>query len=328
MNRRRWLIGLGACAFPIPFGALAQQPARKLTRIGVLGLGATNNNLSRLDAFRSGLREIGYIEGQNLLLEVLWADGKYERLPALAEELVARKVDVLVTSGAVGSMAAKKATSTIPIVMAGIGDAVAAGLVASEAHPGGNITGLSLFNPEVNAKRLELLKEAFPRIRRIGFLFNPDNYRAKEYVQPLTELAASTLKLELQASAISSPEQFESAFATMKSRKIDAVSVYDDPILVAAFGKAADLARKYRLPTVGNVDIAEAGALMGYGVNGPAVWRRAATLVNKIVSGVKPAEIPIERATTFELVVNQRTARAIGVTVPKSILLRADKVIE
>ena len=323
-NRRKLFVALGASALAAPFCSFAQQPSAKLHRIGFLGPTSAGRGS---DAFRAGLRELGYVEGKNLVIEFLWAEGKYERLPELAAELVRRKVDVIVTNGP-GNLAAKSATATIPIVFATVGDAVGAGLVPSLARPGGNITGLSFFNPELAAKRLELLKEAFPRIRRIAVLFNSDNPAQNNLNLPAMEATAGALKLELQQFGVRSPGEFESAFATMSKRRVEAVAINEDPMFSANLGAAVSLADKYRIPSIGSIAVAEAGGLMAYGVNSNAMFRRAAVFVDKILKGANPGDLPIERATTFELAVNMKTAKALGIKIPNSILVQATKVIE
>jgi putative ABC transport system substrate-binding protein len=318
------LIG-GAVVWPLV--ADAQQPADEVHRIGLLGAVTAASYASQLEALRQGLRELGYVEGQNVVIEYRWAEGKYDRLPELAAELVRLKVNLIVTHGTPGSRAAKEATTTIPIVMAPSGDAVASGLVQSIARPGGNITGLTTFFPELNAKRLELVKEAVPLISRVGILLNADN-PAKEPVLRAMEVTARSLKLELHQFEVRGPNDFVSAFSAMAERRVEAVEVIDDAMLIANAPRIADIAKKTSLPAIGFKEFVEGGGLMAYAVNYPVIWRRAATFVDKILKGANPADLPVEQATKFELIVNLKTARALGIDIPPSILLRADEVIE
>ena len=280
-----------------------------------------------VEALRAGLRDLGYVEGKNIVIEYRWVEGKYERLPDLAAELVRLKVDIIVAQATQGTLAAKRATTTIPIVTPLSGDPVATGLVASLARPGGNVTGSTFFQPELAAKRLELLRDALPRTRRVAVLLNPDQSSHPLIFQAM-ELTAKSLKLELHQFGVRGPDEFESAFAAMAKRRVDAVAIIEDPSTIANAKAVADLAARKRLPSIGHVELAEAGGLMAYGVNIPEMWRRAAVFVDKILKGAKPADLPIERATKFELIVNMKTAKALGIKIPQSILVRADKVIE
>jgi putative ABC transport system substrate-binding protein len=281
-----------------------------------------------VEALRAGLRDLGDVEGKNIVIEYRWAEGKYDRLPDLVAELVALKVDVIVTSGGTPpALAAKQATTTIPIVMAGTGDAVAAGLVSSLARPGGNITGLTDFVPELMAKRLELLKEAIPRARRVAVLSNPDN-PARGGTLKAMEATARSLKVELQEFEARGPTEFESVFSMMTKSRIDAVVPTQDSVLAANVRAIADLAAKKRLPSVGTKEFSEAGGSIGYGMNFPYNYRRAAYFVDRILEGAKPADLPIEQPTKFELVINLKTAKALGLTIPQSILVRADEIIQ
>jgi putative ABC transport system substrate-binding protein len=268
------------------------------------------------------------MEGQNLIVEFRWAGGQYERLPALAAELVGLPVDLLVTHGTPGTWAAKRTTTTMPIVMAISGDAVASGLVASLPRPGGNITGSTYFSPEVSAKGLELLKEALPLIRHVAVLVNPDNPQVTgPAVQAIARIAGS-LKLELHPFEARGPSEFESVFAAMAKQRVDALVVADDSMLNDNRGGLAALGVKHRLPSTGIKTYAEAGGLIGYGVNFPKIFRRAAVFVDKILKGAKPADLPVEQATKFVLVLNLKTAKALGLTIPQSVLIRADEVIQ
>jgi ABC-type uncharacterized transport system substrate-binding protein len=286
IERRTFLCGLTLATMATPLAAEGQQ-AGKMHRIAFLGSTSPSGYASQMKAFRGGLRDLGYVEGQSLVIEFRWAQGKYERLPELVAELVRLKPDVLVTHGVPGTLAAKRATDTIPIVIGVVGEAVAIGAVEGLARPGGNVTGSSFFVPELNAKRLEVLKEAFPRLSRVGVLLNRDN----------------------AVNAI--------VFKAM-----------DDAMLLAHAERIADVARKFQLPTIGFVECARAGGLLAYGVNFADLWRRAAGFVDKILKGAKPADLPVEQPTKFELVINLKTAKALGLTIPQTLLQRADEVIQ
>ena len=326
MKRRIFLIAFSTGAIGTPFLSFAQQPA-KLVRIGFLGAVAAPVYARRVDALRAGLRDLGYVEGKNLAIEFRWAEGNYQQLPKLAAELVASKVDVIVTHGTPGSRAAKQATSTIPVVMAAVGDPVALGIVASLARPGGNITGSTIFSLEMYGKRLELLKEVFPRTRQVAVLVNSDN-PVNEVVLPALEAAAGKLGVAIQRFEVRQPGDFDKAFATMAKARVDGLFVPEDAMLSANARAIAEAAIKLRLPSVSARDVVKDGYLMGYGVDNADLYRRAATFVDKILKGAKPGDLPIERATKFELVVNNRTAKAIGFKTPQWLLLRADEVIE
>jgi putative ABC transport system substrate-binding protein len=309
----------------VPFAAEAQQAG--VPRIGFLGAASASGYAPQLKAFRQGLRDLGYVEGKNIAIEYRWAEGKYARLPELAAELAHRKVDVLVTHGLPGTQAAKGVTTTIPIVIAAVGDAVASGLVASLARPGGNVTGLSYFLPELTAKRLELLKEAVPRIARVALLLNPDNPANGPILQAVNA-RATALKVEVRQVEARGPQDFEGALSAVASRRGDALVVIDDGTLVANARGVAALAAKTRLPSIGFKEFAEAGGLMAYGVNFLDMFRRAAVFVDKILKGTKPADLPVEQPTEFELLINLKTAKDLGLTIPQSILIRANEVIQ
>lgn len=325
VRRRRFLTVLGAL-LAAPLASFAQQTSAKIVRIGFLGMPTASGWARMVEALRAGLREYGYEEGKNLVIEFRWAEGQYDRLPALANELVRLRVDVIITHATAGVRAAKEATSTIPIVIAATGDAVAAGLVASLARPGGNITGSSFLGPDLAAKRLDLLKEALPRVRRVALLYNVGigSILGVEAVKR----AASLRDVELHEAGVRGPEEFESAFAKMVGLKVDAVLINEDPMLVANAKIIADAAAKRRLPTFGYAQIAEAGGLLAFGASIPEMHRRAAYFVDKILKGAKPSDIPVEQPTKFEFLVNLKTAKALGLTIPGSILLCADRVIE
>jgi len=305
----------------------AQQPA-KLPTIGLLGAASASSYAPFVEAFRQGMHDRGYVEGKNVAVEYRWAEGKYDRLPDLAAELVRLKVDVIVTHGTPGTLAAKQATAPIPIVMTVVGDPVGSGLVASLARPGGNITGTSIFAPELGPKRLELLKEALPRVSRVAVLWNADNPINGPTVKSIEKLA-QTLKTQLQEVQVREPSEFDKAFSSMVAKRADALLVLEDAMLNDQAKQIADRAAKSRLPTVfgfgGAVDV---GGLMAYEASWPDLWRRSATFVDKIFKGAKPAELPVEQASKFQLVINLKTAKQIGVTIPQSFLFRADKVIK
>jgi putative ABC transport system substrate-binding protein len=308
-------------------GAAGAQPQAKVHRLGFLGGASPAGYAHLVEALRQGLGELGYVEGKNLAVEYRWAEGKYDRLPDLAAELVRLKVDLIITHGVPGSLAAKQATATIPIVMAIVGDVVATGLVTSIARPGGNITGSTFFFPELSAKRVELLKEAVPRAIRMAALANRDNPGARPSLDAIEQIAKS-LKVEVQPVRVGGPDDLSDAFSAMVKGRMDGVVVIDDGMLIANAGQVANLATKHRLPTIGFREYADAGGLLAYAVNFPAIWRRAAVFVDKILKGAKPSELPIEQATRFEFVVNLKTAKALGLTIPQTLLLRADQIIQ
>lgn len=320
-TRRQIILALGAGSLGVPLALAASA------RVGFLGTESASEYASNLDALRAGLRELGYTEGTNLVLETRWANGKNDRLPALAAELVKLKVDVLVTHGTPGTLAAKHATSTIPIVMTTSGDAAGTGLVKSLARPGGNVTGMTSLLPEVSAKRLQLLKEALPRMTRLAVLFNPINPAFATDIAG-AESAAKAMKIGVQRFGVRGPDEFEGAFASMAEKRVDAVMIHQDGMLNANPKAAATLARKHRLPSIGFKEFGEAGGLIGYGVNFLEMYRRSATYVDKLIRGAKAADLPIEQPTNFELVINLQTAKALGVTIPRALLLRADRVIQ
>ena len=324
INRRTFLCGVTGTLIAPP--AAEAQQASKIARIGFLGATSASSWASRVEAFRVGLRDLGYVEGRNITIEFRWAEGQYSRFPDLVAELVRLKVDLLVTHGTPGTLAAKQATTTTPIVIAASGDAVTAGLVASLARPGGNVTGSTYFVRELMAKRLELLRDVMPRITRVGVLVKPDNPFFAQLHD--LEISAKTLKLTLQQVAAPGPNEFEAAFSAMAKSRVDAVLISEDAAFITHVRAITDLAATHRLPSAGFGELAQAGGLIGYGVNFLELYRRAAIFVDKILKGAKPADIPVERATTFELVLNLKTAKALGLTIPQSILVRADEIIQ
>ena len=326
MRRREFVALVGGAAVAWPIAARAQQ-AGKVFRIGFLGSPSAASLPERNEAFRAGLRDLGYQEGRDIVIEYRWADGRLGQLPALAAELVRLKVDVIVTHGIPGILAAKQATATIPIVMAVSGDAVASGLVSSIARPGGNVTGLTFFTPELAVKRLELLKENVPGLAEVGVLLNPAN-PISEPILPAMKVAAQSLKLELAQFAVRGPAEFEGSFAAMATRHVGGFVVLDDNMLITQAQAIANLALQRRLPSSGFTEFAVAGGLIGYGVSVPDMFHRAAAYVDKILKGARPGDLPVEQPTKFETILNLMTAKAIGFDVPTALLLRADKVIE
>ena len=313
----------------VPPAANAQQRG-SVPRIGVLLPGSPSPEYERrLDAFRQGLRELGYIDQQNILLEYRWADAQCERMADLVAELLRLKVDVLVIDSVCAGLAAKRATSTLPIVLATAGDPVATGLVESLARPGGNITGMSIMHAELGAKRLEMLKDMVPTAARVAVLLNPDNPNAQLQWREL-EVAAPRLDVQLQAVEVRRATNLEHACATVAGWRADALLVIDDPTLVPARQtEIVDCATRHRLPTMtGLRSMVDAGGLMSYGASFPDMFRRAATFVVKILQGAKPSDLPVEQPTKFELVLNLKTAQALGLTVPPLLLAQADEVIE
>jgi putative ABC transport system substrate-binding protein len=273
------------------------------------------------------MKERGYVEGKDFVIETRWAESDYGRLPALAAELVQLKVDLILTHGSPASRAAKETTSSIPIVVAITGDAVATGLVQGLARPGGNVTGSTFFFPELNAKRLEILKETLPGLKRVAVLLNDEN-RSNVVTFDAMANTGRTIGLEVVQVSTRSPEDFERAFGQVKSSGADAVAIYEDALFVAQAGRLAALAERHRLPGIGFREFADLGGLLGFGVDFPDVWKRAAGFVDRIFKGAKPADIPMQQPEKFDTVVNLRTAKALQLTIPRRVLLRADKVIE
>jgi putative ABC transport system substrate-binding protein len=307
--------------------AVDAQQAGKVARIGYLSPGSPTSAPHIDEAFRQGLRELGYVEGQNIVIEYRWAEGRAERLPDLAAELVNLKVDVIVAGGTPAPLAAKHATSTIPIVMATAGDPVGSGLVASLARPGENVTGLSAISPELGGKRLQFLKEVIPGVSRVAVLWNAANPYAV-LVWRQTEAAARTLGVQVQSLAVRGPDDFENALPAAIKWGAGALIVVEDPLTYIHRMRIADFAARNRLPWIdGYREYAEAGALMAFGPNLADLYRRAATYVYKILKGAKPADLPVEQPTKFELVINLKTAKALGLTIPESVLVLADEVI-
>jgi putative ABC transport system substrate-binding protein len=317
---------LCAMLFALCLPATAQQPP-KVPRIGFLGAASPSANTPRTDAFRQGLRELGYVEGKNIVIEYRWAEGKFDRLPDLAAELVRLKVDVVVTAGSAATRPAKGATVTIPIVMAQDNDPVGDGFVASLARPGGNITGLSTLAPELSGKRLELLKESAPRLSRVAVFGSSTNPGTAQALRE-TELAAGAFGVKLQYLEVRDPPDIETAFREALKGRADAVLVLGSAVLTSQRKQIAELAAKSRLPTISYLpEFAEDGGLMTYGANIRDLFHRAATYVDKILKGAKPADLPVEQPKKFELIINLKAAKQIGLTIPPNVLARANRVI-
>ena len=327
MDRRAFLSTLTGSLLAAPLAAEAQESIQR-TRVAFLGAESGSTNQHFLGAFRQGLREHGYVDGQNLTLEERWAEGRSERFPALIGELVRLKTRVILTVSLPAALAAKNAATTIPIVFIA-GDPLGSGLVASLARPGGNLTGLSIsLGEDFSGKWLELLKEAVPKISRVAVLWNPTNPANAAYLTVL-QAVAQKLGVKLQPVEVRDPGGFDRAFASMSAERAQALVVVVDPLTVRYRVRIAELAAKYRLPAVyGFREFADAGGLMAYGANMADLCRRAATYVDKILKGAKPADLPVEQPEKFELVINLKTAKALGLTIPPSLLQRADQVIE
>jgi putative ABC transport system substrate-binding protein len=326
MKRREFISLIGGAAAVWPLGVHAQS-APKIPRIGLLSPTTPSGVEKTLPRFRAGLRDLGYVEGQNILLDFRWAEGNYARLAEYAAELVRLRVDVLATYGTPGTLAAKQATTTTPIVMIISGDAVATGIVASLARPGGNVTGSTFFDPELHAKRLELVKEIAPSARRVAVLYNPSN-PVNAPVEQAMERTAQSLKLELQSYEAQRPDEFGEMFSRLIKTGTDWVAVTSDAVFRTNAERIAQLATKNRLPLIGDVDFGQSGALIGFGANLPELWYRGAYFVDKILKGAKPAGLPVEQPIKFELIVNLKTAKALGLDVPWQFQQRADEVIE
>jgi len=326
MRRKFFGLALTTLLLALCFPVQAQQPT-KIPRIGYLSPTSPSVSPTRIEAFRQGLRELGYIEGKNIVIEYRYAEGKFDRLPALARDLVSLKVDVIVAIGTASVEAAKDATQTIPIILSS-GDPVGSGHVASLARPGGNITGLTNLTPELVGKRLELLKEAVPRLSQVAVVWNP-NSPAADLRMKEAEVAARSLHLQLHSAGVRSPNDLEPAFLTMKKERVGALITLRGPLIVNQSKRILDLAAKNRLAAMyDDRSTVEAGGLMSYGANQADLDRRAAYFVDKILKGAKPGALPIEQPMKFELVINLKTAKQIGLTIPPNVLARADKVIK
>ena len=329
-GRARSFLGLLALAvFFIPIGSHAQEPG-KVPRLGSLAPRTAADGAPFMEAFRQGLRDLGWLEGKNIVIDYRWAEGRLDRLPGLAEELVRLKVDVILAGNTQAAVAAKKATSTIPIVMGTAGDPVGIGLVASLAYPGSNVTGLAYgVAGGMFTKQLELLKQAVPTVRRVAVLSNPANPAHALWTKEDANPAGRSLGVQLQFVEARAPEELDRAFAAMGRERAGALLVLADSPFALHRARLQVLATKSRLPAMyGAREYAEVGGLMSYGVDVRDNFRRSASYVDKILKGVKPADLPVEQPTKFELIINQRTAKALGLTIPPSVLARADQVIE
>ncbi len=329
MKTRREIL-LAAAAWPALAltGAVRAQAPAKVRRIGLLSGISPSDAALWNQAFRLGLRDLGWVEGKNISIEYRYAEGRYDRLPDLAADLVRLKVDVIVATVSPAALAAQKATRAIPIVIAAAGDPVALGLVESLARPGGNITGLSQMGPQVTGKRLELLKEMVPKLSRVAVLWNPQGAVATLYWKEI-QLPARQLGVQLHSLEVRSPNDFDNAFEEATRAGAGALFIIPDPVTVTNLKRIADLATKSRLPSIFHIaEFADAGGLVAYGPDRADMFRRAATFVDKILKGAKPGDLPVEQPTKFELVINMKTAKASGITIPQSVLFRADRVIE
>ena len=328
MRRRKFLTLLGGAA-SLPLATHAQQPGGRVYRVGYFAIGSRERTLHLSTAFEEGLRSLGYRLGENVVIQYRFANGQLERLPALAADLVRLGVDVIVTGNPSNTAAAMNVTTTIPIVMTNSSDPVDAGLVASLAHPGGNVTGFSSdTGDEINGKRLELLKETVPNLSRLGILWNPDFARNQSRLTSMGE-ATNALELTLVPAEARGPDALEQAFATMIRQRAQVLVVLSDGVLFNNRGQIGAMAIRDRLPAISAVrEYAEAGLLLTYGPELADLFRRSAVFVDKIFKGAKPADLPVEQPIKFELVVNLKTAKALGLTLPPTLLSRADEVIE
>ncbi len=328
IDRRAFLGGLALSVVVVPLAAAAQPPP-KVPRVGYLSIGSASDprRIALSDAFRQGLRGLGYIENRSINIEARFAEGSYDRLPELAAELVRLKVDIIVAYSTPATKAARDATRTIPIVMSAVVDPVATGLVASLGRPGGNVTGLSLMAPELIGKQMQLLTELVPRVSRVAVLWNPANPSNKPQLRE-AEAAARTLRVRLQPLEARDPNDFDSAFAAMTRERAGAVIVLVEGVFIDNRIQIARLAEKARLPAVYGIrEHAEAGGLMFYGASPVDLNRRVATFIDKILKGAKPGDLPVEQPTKFEMVINLKTAKVLGLTIPQPVLIRADETI-
>jgi putative tryptophan/tyrosine transport system substrate-binding protein len=324
MNRRTFMGSVAGGLLAVPLAARAQQVA-KVYRVGILETIPAAQNAAKFDALRKGLRDLGYVEGRNLIIEYRSADGRAERFPALASELVRLKVDLIVTRGTPAAKAAKSTTGTIPVVMAAMGDPLV--VVASLAHPGGNITGVTTFSTELTGKRIELLKELVPSLSRVALLHNMGNPVAPPEWEE-TKTAARSLGVQAELLDVRSQDDLSRAFELAVRQHVDALLIGIDGLTQMHQQSIVDLAARHKLPAVyPDREFVEAGGLIAYAVNYPDLYFRAAGLIDKIFKGAKPAELPVEQPTKFEVVINLKTAKALGITIPQSLLLRADEVI-
>jgi putative ABC transport system substrate-binding protein len=327
MRRREFISLLGGAAAAWPLAASAQTDA-KIYRIGILETVAPSRNAANLDALRQGLREVGYVEKQNYILEYRSADGDAGRFPELAAELVRLRVDMIVTRGTPAAQAAKTATETLPIVMAAIGEPLGVGVVASLARPGGNVTGMSAFVTELSGKRIELMKEIVPSISHVAFLQNMANPVSTPQWETV-KTVAGILSLSVELFDVRNEQDIARAFAAATENKVNAISVGIDGLIQTKADMIVELAARYKLLTAyPSREFVEAGGLLSYGVSYPDLYRRSATLIDKIFKGTKPGDLPVEQPTKLELVINLKTAKALGLSVSPTLIARADEVIE
>jgi len=327
MRRRQFITLLGGAAATWPLAARAQQPA-KIPRIGFLGNSTATMEANLIGPLRDGLRELGYEEGRNVIIEFRWADGKYDQFPALVAELLAAKVDVIITAGTPATLAIKKATSMVPLVFIAVGDPVGTGVVPNLGRPGGNITGLSSIAPDLEGKRLELLREVVPKLSHVAFFLNPANAFHTASMRQ-ARVAAQSLGIKLQPMEVNKSEQLDGAFASIVKEKPDALLILADRVFLHNRKRMMEFAIQQRLPSVNAYrELVEAGGLISYGPSYEDMHRRAAVYVDKILKGTKPADLPIEQPTKFTLLINLKTAKTLGLTVPPTLVARADELIE
>ena len=327
MQRRSMVAGCSALLGMPYVGSAHAQSEPKVARLGFLSTGTATSFTWRVDAMKAGLSDLGYVDGKNLAIEYRYANFDNSRLPALAADLVRLNVDVVVTVGTPPTLAAMRATSTIPIVMTTVADAVASGIVANLARPDANITGVTFLLPQLSAKRIQLLVELNPKIHKVAALQNGANTSNDSVLRDM-EAAARLLNIGVQRVDVKSPNEFENAFSVMRKDGVDAVVVNDDTMLSVNAKVLADLALLHRFASAGITEFAEAGGLMAYGISRPDAFRRTAYFVDKIIRGAKPRDLPVELPTKFEMIINKRTATELGIRVPNAILIRADRAIE
>jgi ABC-type uncharacterized transport system substrate-binding protein len=303
------------------------QQGKKIPRIGFLGNSTEALEANLIGPFREGLRDLGYVEGKNIIIEWRWAEGKYDRFPALIGELVAQKVDIIVTAGTPASLAVKKAAPAIPLVMLAVGDPIGTGLIESLAHPGGNVTGLSAIAADLEGKRLELLREVIPGLSHVAVFWNPAS-PFQVISEKEVQTAARAFRMKVLSLGVQAPEQFDNAFASIRKERPGALNVLADRLFLHNRAPIMDFAVQHRLPGVhAYQELVEAGGLMSYGPSYPGMHRRAAYFVDRILKGTKPADLPVEQPAKFEMVINLKAAKQIGLTIPPNVLARADKVI-
>jgi ABC-type uncharacterized transport system substrate-binding protein len=327
MRRRQFITLLGGAAAAWPVAARTQQQA-KVPRIGFLGNSTPELEANLIGPFREGLREFGYEAGRTIVIEYRWAEGKYERFPALIAELIASKVEVIVTAGTPAALAVKKAASSIPLVMIAVGDPVATGFVASLARPGGNVTGLTSIAADLEGKRLELLREVVPTVSHVAVFWNSGN-AAHVQLEKEVRAAAKVMRLKVLSLGVRSREEIETGFTTILKERPDALCVLADRLLLHHRKSIMDFASQHRLPGVHAYrELVEAGGLMSYGPSYAGMHKRAAYFVDRILKGTNPGDLPVEQPATFELILNLKAAKALGLAIPPSVILRADEVIE